>query len=388
MNFRPAISFLTVAICLISGVCAVEAQIAGIPEKQEKTKEQNMHKTLRIGVVGLVHTHVHWVLGRQQSNDIKIVGIVESNHELAERYSKQHGFSMDLVYDSLEAMVAAEKPDAVMAFNTIYDHLAVVEYCAPRGIHVMVEKPLAVNLDHARQMAGLAKKHDIHLLTNYETSWYPTTHEAHRLVQSEERLRSIRKLNFYTGHPGPVEIGCNPEFLEWLTDPRLNGGGALPDFGCYGANLATWMLNGKQPVSITCVTRQNKPAVYPRVEDDATIIVDYPEAQVVIQASWNWSHSRKEMEIFGDGAFIRCFNGSEMSVMLNEKKGPKPLTPDSVSEADDPLSLFQKVVQENLVLSKFDTRGIENNMFVMRILEAAKIAAREKRTVFWSEVDD
>ncbi len=67
------------------------------------------------------------------------------------------------------------KPEAVVAFGSIFDHLAVIEACAPRGIHVMVEKPLAVNMQHANRMAELAEKHHIFLLTDYETSWYPTT---------------------------------------------------------------------------------------------------------------------------------------------------------------------------------------------------------------------
>ena len=150
-----------------------------------------------VGVIGLVHTHVHWILGRDQKDDIRIVGIVEPNRELAQRYSEQHGFSMDIVFDSIDQMVKAVKPKAVTAFNTIHGHLEVVEYCAPRGIHVMVEKPLAVNLKHAKKMKALAKEHGIHLLTNYETSWYPSSHAAFDLVFGSNRIPNIKKINFY-----------------------------------------------------------------------------------------------------------------------------------------------------------------------------------------------
>ena len=191
-----------------------------------------------------MHTHVHWILGREKVGDIEIVGIVEPNRDLAERYSKQHGYSMDIVYETIEEMVEAQKPEAVTAFNTIYDHLEVVEYCAPRGVHVMVEKPLAVSWDHAQKMAVLAREHNIHLLTNYETSWYGSNFEAYKIIHEEQKIGPIRRLIFYTGHPGPIEIGCNEEFLEWLTDPVLNGGGSLTDFGCYGANLTNWLMKG------------------------------------------------------------------------------------------------------------------------------------------------
>ncbi|MEL6976465.1 MAG: gfo/Idh/MocA family oxidoreductase, partial [Bacteroidota bacterium] len=65
---------------------------------------------LKIGVAGLTHTHVHWILGRDDIGDIEIVGIAEPNRELAKRYTKQHGLSMDLVYDSLEEMLQKTQP--------------------------------------------------------------------------------------------------------------------------------------------------------------------------------------------------------------------------------------------------------------------------------------
>src|SRR5688572_25124288 len=231
-------------------------------------KDTMLKKPLRVGVVGLVHTHVHWILGRENKGDIEMVGIAEPNRSLAEKYSKQHGYNMNIVYSSMEQMIEKTKPEAVLAFNTIYDHLKVVEYCAPRGIHVMVEKPLAVSAEHASKMLALAKQYNIHLLTNYETTWYGSNAKAYQWIKQDKRIGEIRKIVFHTGHPGPVEIGCNPEFLEWLTDPVLNGGGALTDFGCYGADLATWLMDGEKPVTISAITQQIKPELYPKVEDE------------------------------------------------------------------------------------------------------------------------
>lgn len=48
---------------------------------------------LKVAVIGLTHTHVHWILGREDRGDIEIVGIVEANEDLAQRYTKQHGLS-------------------------------------------------------------------------------------------------------------------------------------------------------------------------------------------------------------------------------------------------------------------------------------------------------
>jgi predicted dehydrogenase len=339
---------------------------------------------LRMGVVGLTHTHVHWILGRENKKDITIVGIVEPNRSLAERYAKQHGFSMQLVYNTLEEMIEACKPEAVAAFGTIYEHLKVVQIAAPKGIHVMVEKPLAVSLDHARQMEALAKKHRIHLLTNYETSWYPSNHKAYELLHSD-KIGMLRKLVVHDGHRGPKQIGVNNEFLEWLIDPVQNGGGALMDFGCYGANLATWLLKGKRPVSVTAVTQQLQPENNPLVEDEATIIVSYDHVQVIIQASWNWPIGRKDMELYGLTGALYSDNRSKLRV--REAKGyddynEELLTvPELKVPYQDPFAFFAAVIQKKITPQSFDLSSLENNLLVMEILEAARVSAGTKRTV-------
>jgi predicted dehydrogenase len=312
------------------------------------------------------------------------VGIAEANRELAQRYSDQHGFSMSLVYPNLEEMIAATQPEAIAAFGPIYDHLAVVEICAPKGIHVMVEKPMAVSLAHAQKMKSLAGKYNIELLTNYETSWYPTNKRARELLK-EGKVGKLRKVVIRDGHKGPKKIGVNKEFLEWLTDPELNGGGALMDFGCYGANLMTWLQDGKKPHAVTAVTQQLQPENNPKVDDDATIILKYDTANAVIQASWNWPIGRKDMEVYGETGVIFADDRNALRLRLSE--GYDGFTEESMEleerkpPYDDPFSLFAAVIKNELTLSAYDPYSLENNMIVMEILEAARKSAMAGRTV-------
>ncbi|MGZ5192227.1 MAG: Gfo/Idh/MocA family protein, partial [Flavisolibacter sp.] len=161
---------------------------------------------VRVAVAGTTHGHVSWILNRKKP-DIVLVGIYEPNIELSERHAKRYGLDKSLFYTDLQKMVDATKPEAVVAFGSIYEHLAVVEVCAPRKIHVMVEKPLATNVEHALRMESLAKQHNIHLLTNFETSWYPTTERTFQLVNDSNSIGKIRKAVFHHGHQGPKEIG-------------------------------------------------------------------------------------------------------------------------------------------------------------------------------------
>ncbi|MCF7973774.1 MAG: Gfo/Idh/MocA family oxidoreductase [Phycisphaerae bacterium] len=339
---------------------------------------------LRVGVVGLVHDHVGGILGRAKDGDIKIVGIAEANLDLARRYSQRYGFDMGMVYPSIEAMIDAVHPEAVTAFNPIFDHLHTVAVCAPKGIHVMVEKPLAVDWDHARKMAALADAYDIHLLTNYETTWYGSTQEAYRIVHEDPRIGDITKIVFHTGHRGPIEIGCRKEFTDWLTDPILNGAGALNDFGCYGANLATWLMKGAAPVTVSCVTQQIKPDVYPRVDDEATIVLAYPRAQVIIQASWNWPYNRKDMTVYGKSGYVFCKNGQDMEILTSGKQVPVSKKAAPLAQgSDDPFTFLANVVRGRVTVPLFDLSSLDNNIIAMRILDAAKHAAETGQTVVW-----
>jgi predicted dehydrogenase len=363
-------------ILLLSTFFSLYAQ----PEKVQR-------KPLRVGVVGLVHDHVHGILGRENKGDIEIVGIAEPNHDLAVQLSKQHGYDMKLVYPTMEEMIEKTKPDAVLAFNTIYDHLKVVEYCAPRGIHVMVEKPLAVNMEHAGKMIALAQKYKIFLLTNYETTWYGSNEMAYQLTINENKIGDIRKIVFHTGHSGPVGIGCSPQFLAWLTDPVLNGGGALTDFGCYGADLATWFMKGEEPISVTAVTQHIKPELYPRVEDEATIVLTYPKAQVIIEASWNWPYGRKDMELYGKTGYIFCKDATQMLFRANEKSAPENMTaPALPSNRNDPFVYFANVIRGDIKMSDNDLSSLHNNETVIKILDAAKLSANKGKTITWKEL--
>jgi predicted dehydrogenase len=340
-------------------------------------------KPIRLAVAGMTHGHISFIMGRPDKGDFKLVGFFETNQELTKELSKRYKFSEDLVYNDLAIMLDEVKPDAVVAFGSIFDHLAVVEACAPRGIHVMVEKPLAVNMKHAQRMAELANKYHINLLTDYETSWYPTTAQAFKMVNDSNYVGNVRKVVIHDGHQGPVEIGCNKVFLDWLTDPVLNGGGAIVDFGCYGANLMTALTKGEKPVSVSAVTRQYKPEIYPKVDDDATIIVNFPNSQCIIQGSWNWPFSRKDMEIYGDKGYVIAVDKNNMRIRGAKMQTEKAtqVTSANVAVYEDPFSYFADVLHGKITVPPFGLYSLENNVQVVRILDAARLSAKTGKLV-------
>jgi predicted dehydrogenase len=183
----------------------------------------------------------------------------------------------------------------------------------------------------------------------------------------------------HDGHRGPKEIGCSEDFLRWLTDPLLNGGGALTDFGCYGADLMTWLMNGQRPTSVFAVTQQMKPGIYPKVDDEATVVLTYPNAQGIIQASWNWPYDRKDMEIYGQSGQVLVPRRD----LLKVRSGTKPeseLTPTVLRGAEaDPLSYLAAVARGEVKPSGLSS--LEVNMVVTEILDAARKSAQTGQRV-------
>ena len=246
----------------------------------------------------------------------------------------------------------------------------------------MVEKPLATTLADAQEIQSLAAKNGIQVLTNFETSWYASNQYVEELVNAG-KLGEIRKVMVNDGHQGPKEIGVSKEFLDILTDPLKNGAGALVDFGCYGANLITWLLQGEKPVSVTAVIHQNKPDIYKNVDDEASIILQYPKVQCIIQGSWNWTFGRKDMEVYGNKGYAIAQDATTVRQRLKEKSAEEvlKLTP-RPEPYTDPFSLLAAVINGSLILDKNDLYGLPINVTVVEILEAAKESAKTNKTIF------
>lgn len=338
-------------------------------------------KKLDVVVAGLNHDHVYQIMNNYEKGEVNIVGISESSADLVNKFKQRYKLPDSLFNPDLSALLKLRKPEVVLAYNAINDHLAVVEAAAPLGISVMVEKPLATTIKQAARMAKLARQHRIHLLTNYETTWYASNQEAYVKIKADKEIGGIRKMVVHDGHQGPKEINVSKAFLSWLTDPVKNGGGAIMDFGCYGANLMTWLMDGQAPVAVTAITRQLKKERYPNVDDDATILLEYPEATGIIEASWNWPFSIKDMEVFGETGYIQAVNPTTLRIKEKENVPYKESTAASIADQmNSPLNYLTAVLRGD-IKPEGDLSSLENNLVVVKILEAARTSAKTGRRV-------
>jgi len=339
----------------------------------------NAQTKLRCIIAGLNHNHVYGILNRYKDHSVIITAIAEPNKALWVKYGKLFNIPDSLFYTDLKTAVIKTHPDAVLGYDAAADHVGIVEVCAPLGIPVMVEKPLAATLEQAKRIEELSNKYHVQVLTNYETTWYASGQSIYNTVAADS-IGKIRRMVVHDGHQGPKEIGCSEEFLAWLTDPVLNGAGALNDFGCYGADLMTWFMHGQAPIAVTAIARHYKPEVYPKVEDDATILVEYPNATGQIEASWAWPFSIKDLEVFGETGYLHALNGTDIVSRMRENiKGAKTAAP-LPQPINDPMVYLAAVLNKK-ISGDNDQSSLRYNMIVMQILDAAKRSIKEGKRI-------
>jgi len=339
---------------------------------------------MKVGIVGLVHGHVEIFLKggalAPAGGILNRVGIVEPDQKLFDAYAQRYHLSTSMHFRSIQEMIARAHPRTALVFTAPSEHRRVVEECAALGVHVMVEKPLAISYKDALAIQDAAQRGKIHVLVDLETSWYTSNTEVFRLLK-QGALGPIVKTVIRDGHQGPKRIGIGPEFISFLIDPKQNGAGALFDFGCYGPNLMTWLMDGEAPLSVAAVTRQLQPNLYPEVDDEADIILSYKNAVAIVQASWNWPFSLKQMDVYGRTGYAKAIDSERIEVRKANQSEGQMIKGQSLSAPyDDPLHYMAAVlngeIQEGNSLS-----ALKTNMTVSEILEAARQSAETGKIV-------
>jgi len=342
---------------------------------------QSTSKT-KLAVVGLDHDHV-WGLLRDIAKEpnAQLVAIADPHPELVGKAKKQVPADVKFFFDYVK-MLDEMKPEAVIVTTANNRHLEILKECAKRHIHYSVEKPLATNAADAREMARLARDAHIKLMVNYWNAWAASSHELIHRVDAGE-LGPVQKIMVQYGHQGPKEIGVSKYFGDWLYDPVKNGGGAIMDFGCYGAEWALW-LKGR-PTSVFAYTLKLKTEQANAVDDDAVILLEYPDATAIIQASWDWPYSKGQVQVFGPKGSLLA---TDSAVFYRTAKTPANIdSPDGQPVALAPLEHDTSNPISYLLYCIRNDKPVENplapdlNVGVGEILDAARESIRTGRAV-------
>lgn len=337
---------------------------------------------VRLAIVGLDHDHV-WELLQYigKEPDAALVAVVDAHPDLVEKARGQVSASVKFFPGYVE-MLENTKPDAVFVTTENDKHLDILRECAKRHINYSTEKPMATNAADALTMEQLAETGGIKLMVNYWNAWTASTHELAQRVKSGE-IGAVRKIVVQYGHQGPKEIGISKEFGDWLYDPVKNGGGAIMDFGSYGAEMAL-LLRGR-PMRVIATTRKLKAGQNNRVDDEATILLDYPDATAVLEPSWDWSYNMDRTYVFGAKGSLLSTR-SDLFERSSSGEG-KTATPDGdrltlspvPHEMSNPIAYMIDRIRNNKPVE--EPLSGKMNVQVMEILDAARESARTGRAV-------
>jgi predicted dehydrogenase len=350
-----------------------------IPVSAQETPAPSAPQKTRIAIVGLDHDHVwellKYIAGEPQAD---LVAIADDHPDLVKRAQTQVPQSVHFYRDYIK-MLDEAKPAAVFVTTSNDRHLAILRECAKRHIHYSTEKPMATNISDAREMQRLADEAGIKLMVNYWNAWAASSHELIHRVKAAE-LGPIQRITVQYGHNGPKEIGISKEFADWLYDPVKNGGGAIMDFGCYGAEWALW-LKGR-PTRVYATTRKLKADQHNRVDDDATIVLDYSDASIIIESSWDWPYGMDRVYVFGPkGSFLA--RRDDLYFRSSSAEGDQPPDGQRLNltqlshETSNPIAYLLDRIRTNQLIE--DPLSAKLNVQVMEILDAARASVRTGR---------
>ncbi|MFO7168484.1 MAG: Gfo/Idh/MocA family oxidoreductase [Chloroflexota bacterium] len=274
-----------------------------------------MADKIRVGVLGLTHDHIWDNLKALDAHpDGELVAVAEPHPEPRER---ARSLGIEKIYDDYSDLLDGERLDAVYVYSDNLRGAELAEMAASRGLHVMVEKPMASTYAGAARMYGAAKAAGVQLMVNWPIMWWASLQEAFRLI-AEGRIGQVWQVNYRAAHGGPTAIGHATYFEEWLFDPRRNGGGALMDYCCYGAALTCTLLG--LPSRVTAVSGRLFKANLP-AEDNAVMIMQHARALSTTTASWTQSGHMTSYEpmIYGsDGTLVIRNMGQELWLANSE----------------------------------------------------------------------
>lgn len=331
---------------------------------------------VKIAIVGMVHSHVWGHLGSMLKSDkVKLVGVSETVPELIEE-GKRRGVPGDLFHSDYKSMLEKTKPDIVWAFVENNRHLEIAEFCAPRKIHLMYEKPLASTYADAVKIRDLSHKHGIQVLTNYQMAWWPSMYTQKKLADAGE-FGKVWRLRGIVGHGGPGgPTGLNKWFFNWLTDPVQNGAGSLMDFGCYNALWSLWYMG--KPETVYAQVNQLRPETFPKVEDNATMIFHYKNGVGLFEGSWDLPRSFQDLEIFGLGGSAYMTREGLRTRKGREPERAIPVEP-LLPERADPISYMADIVKNKGTVD--GVVAVDINVDVMEIIDALKESVKTGNAV-------
>ena len=307
---------------------------------------ESQQRSYRVGVIGFAHMHVNELVDRfaatGRSPIVACADTIPSTPSLttvegSRRANLKRTLALESsprFYDDYRKLLATERLDIVILCPENARHEEITKAAAEHGVHVLTEKPMSVSLDGARAMADAAKKAGVKLAVNWPIVWSPAFRALKKLVEEKaigdlwelkwRNPASLGPLAHGSLHPGDTVISGTvsdaEKGSEWWHQSAA-GGGAFLDYCCYGACLSAWLFSDP-PTSVLGMTANLK-SRYGDADDNAAMIVRFPEGLSILEASWSTVHNggAPGLALYGTQGTIAIEDGS---ILVYRERGSKP----------------------------------------------------------------
>jgi predicted dehydrogenase len=318
----------------------------------------------RIGFAGLTHGHVWGLIEQFKSTPgVVMAAVADEDSHLTDRVQGR----FETTYQAWIEMLDKERLDGIVVATDNKMGADVAVEALRRGIPCFVEKPMASSVADADRMLDAHEVSGAVLLVNWPIAWRPQYREIAKRIAAGE-IGPVFHAKFRIGHHGPKEIGCDPEFYEWLYDEQKNGGGAIADFCGYGAVIFRWIMG--MPDSVFGI-RGNFTKDYPVPDDHAICVLKYPKGSAIAEGTWaTYGFDPSGNPVFhGPHGTLSAF-GDE--VVLNKGSEKTILKPEALPESNPAAYFIDRVrtgqTPEGILNPRLSADSV-------RIIDAAKRSA-------------
>ncbi|MEN8238327.1 MAG: Gfo/Idh/MocA family oxidoreductase [Actinomycetota bacterium] len=231
---------------------------------------------IRVGIVGLSHVHAAAYAAILRDMDgVELVGVSEPDADLRGGWSTGE---RDQVFEDHDTLIGAGIDAGIVCTRTS-EHLTVVERLAAAGVHVLCEKPLATNIDDARQLVDVCREGGIKLMTAFPMRFSPPLIEGSQWVVDG---RAGTVVAFTGTNNGRIPT----DHAAWFADPVAAGGGAVMDHVVHLIDIMRWWL-ASEPVEVYAeVNRVMHPDA--NVETGGIVTVSF-DNDVIATIDCSWS---------------------------------------------------------------------------------------------------
>ena len=334
-----------------------------------------MKRQIRIGILGMSHDHVWGFLTHVPAvAGVIIVAAADPDPVLR---AKAVAAGITTTYASAEELLNRSELDAVAIFADNRQSVELGIAAAARGLHVLVEKPIAADYAGAVALTQATTRAGVTLMVNWPFAWWANIQYAFTLIE-RGRIGNIFQVQYRAAHCGPRELGCSPQFVDWLYDPYRNGAGVMMDYCCYGAALACMLLG--LPARVSAIAGRLRKGDLP-AEDNAVLVMQHATAISTATASWTQQGHLTSYEpiFYGDKGTLLARNGKLLFSDAEHDEGTVLRVPKIADGYNNALEHYIAVIRGEVPLLRLCSGDV--GLLAQQVLEAGIISANTNQAI-------